>query len=53
MAVKSDDTDACLGCHSCHDVLDGRRDGLLGDYDEVFEEAKRLTHVYWKRRGLM
>lgn len=57
MGLKAPDTEACFGCSSCHDVLDGRapmpswltRSMLLS----VFDRARTITQEILKRKGLM
>ena len=53
MGMKQPDTEAVTGCYSCHQKLDGPASKLPGDYDEIFERAKALTHEYFKAKGLM
>jgi hypothetical protein len=57
MGLKAPDTEACFGCSSCHDVLDGRRprpawlshEGLLA----TFRHARMLTHAILRQKGLI
>ncbi len=49
MAMKTDDTEAVLGCAKCHAKLDGD----MPNYDNVFDRAKKLTHAIWRRNGLI
>lgn len=53
MAMKADDLNAVLGCNNCHTRLDGPEGDLPEPYDEIFERAKRLTHKFWRRKGLI
>lgn len=57
IGMKSDDTDACYGCYSCHMVLDGqhkRPEWLTkGILDRMFFDAREKTQAILKRKGLM
>lgn len=57
MGLKAPDTEACFGCSSCHDVLDGRAprpegmtlDALL----RTFDYARERTHAVLRAKGLV
>jgi len=57
MGRKSDDEDALHGCFNCHSILDGaesRLQAITGHtYDEIFEAARKRTHVYRRSTGLL
>jgi hypothetical protein len=57
MGLKAPDTEACFGCSSCHDVLDGRAprpDWLsLLLLEGAFIRARGETHIILKKKGLM
>lgn len=57
MGLKAPDTEACFGCSSCHDVLDGRAprpDWLtLLLLEGAFIRARGETHIILKQKGLM
>lgn len=57
MGLKAPDVEACFGCSSCHDVLDGRRPRPAWMSYELllsgFESAKIRTHEILKKKGLM
>jgi hypothetical protein len=57
MGLKAPDTEACFGCSSCHDVLDGRAqrpDGMsLDDLLNLFTYARERTHAILRAKGLM
>lgn len=57
MGLKAPDTEACFGCSSCHDVLDGRRPRPAWMSYELllsgFESAKLRTHEILRKKGLM
>jgi hypothetical protein len=57
MGLKAPDTEACIGCSSCHDVLDGRAprpDGMsMDDLQRLFDYARDRTHVILRAMGLM
>lgn len=57
IGLKAPDTEACFGCSSCHDVLDGRcpRPAWMS-YELLlsgFESAKVRTHEILRKKGLM
>lgn len=57
MGLKAPDHEACFGCSSCHDVIDGRAprpdhlsvDGML----QLFAYARTRTHAVLRTKGLM
>lgn len=57
MGLKAPDTEACFGCSSCHDVLDGRAarpewlslEAML----RLFDYARERTHEVLRLEGLM
>lgn len=57
MGLKAPDTEACFGCSSCHDVLDGRAPRPAGmtmdDLLQAFEYAKKRTHALLTTMGLL
>lgn len=57
MGLKAPDTEACIGCSSCHDVLDGRAprpDGMsMDDLQRLFEYARERTHAILRSMGLL
>lgn len=57
MGIKAPDSEACFGCSSCHDVLDGRSPRPVWMSYELlltsFESAKLRTHEILKRKGLL
>lgn len=57
MGLKAPDTEACFGCSSCHDVLDGRRPRPLGttlmQLDGAFVRARAATHEILRKKGLI
>lgn len=53
VARKVSDEDAVTGCFNCHLKLDGPESSLPEPYDAIFDRAKRLTHKYFRRRGLI
>jgi hypothetical protein len=57
MGLKAPDTEACFGCSSCHDVLDGRAKRPAGmtidDLHELFAYARERTHAILRAKGLM
>jgi hypothetical protein len=57
MGLKTPDTEACIGCSSCHDVLDGRAPRPAGmsmdDLQRLFDYARDRTHVILRAMGLM
>jgi hypothetical protein len=57
MGLKAPDTEACFGCSSCHDVLDGRRPRPAGMTLEsllvLFNYARECTHAVLRAKGLM
>lgn len=57
MGLKAPDTQACFGCSSCHDVLDGRapRPDWLS-YEALqtqFHYARERTHEILRQKGLI
>jgi hypothetical protein len=57
MGLKAPDTEACIGCSSCHDVLDGRAPRPAGmsmdDLHRLFDYARERTHVILRAMGLI
>jgi len=57
MGLKAPDTEACFGCSSCHDVLDGRAPRPAGmsmdDLLQAFTYARKRTHAILAFMGLM
>lgn len=57
MGLKAPDTEACFGCSSCHDVLDGRKPRPAGmtmdDLLRTFAYARERTHAILRARGLI
>jgi hypothetical protein len=57
MGIKAPDLIAVFGCHSCHDVLDGRAprpDGMT--YEAMLERfglALERTHIILHEKGLL
>ena len=46
MGIKGDDLFGCFACAPCHDVLDGRRDGLKKfSEDWLFYVLRALTRT--------
>jgi hypothetical protein len=57
MGLKAPDTEACFGCSSCHEILDGRAPRPAGmsmdDVQRLFDYARDRTHVILRAMGLM
>jgi len=57
MGLKAPDTEACIGCSSCHDVRDGRAprpDGMsMDDLQRLFDYARERTHAILRAEGLL
>jgi hypothetical protein len=57
MGLKAPDTEACIACSSCHDVLDGRAkrpDGMtMDDLLQIFAYARERTHAILRAKGLL
>ena len=57
MGLKAPDTEACFGCSSCHDVLDGRRPRPAGmtllHIEGAFNRAREATHEILRMKGLI
>jgi hypothetical protein len=57
MGLKAPDTEACIGCSSCHDVLDGRAPRPAGmsmdDLQRLFDYARERTHAILRAKGLL
>jgi hypothetical protein len=57
MGLKAPDTEACYGCSTCHDVLDGRRPLpswlTRAQLEQAFDRARATTQKKLKEKGLM
>lgn len=57
MGLKAPDSEACFGCSSCHDVLDGRAPRPAGmtldDMRRLFAYARERTHSILRTMGLL
>lgn len=55
--MKSDDFEAAIGCHACHDWIDGRvpggRDTDMQTRLFYFYRGVERTHRYWLSQGLL
>lgn len=57
MGLKAPDTEACFGCSSCHDILDGRAPMppwmSAKTLRIAFLRARHRTHEILRRKGLI
>lgn len=51
IGIKGPDLVACLACHNCHSILDGRSHGMVTEGDML--RALAETQLFWIRNGLI